>query len=177
MLHYRAGFVVLSCTITYICSVLGMKEMVIEEMGDMDCRKISDKQVKILIRKALEQLPVSYAPYSHFHVAAALLCQDGSVYTGCNIENASYPAGICAERTAFFKAVSEGKKKFSCIAIAGGKEGRTESYCPPCGICRQVMREFCNPQKFFVILAKTEEDYKIYLLEELLPESFGPEFL
>ncbi|MCD2491311.1 cytidine deaminase [Lacrimispora sp. NSJ-141] len=125
----------------------------------------------------MKQLTLSYAPYSHFHVAAALLCEDGTVYTGCNIENASYSATNCAERTAFFKAVSEGKRTFSCIVIAGGRDGKTVEYCPPCGVCRQVMREFCDPSKFQVVLARSLEDYKVFLLEELLPESFGPETL
>ncbi|MCI8549208.1 MAG: cytidine deaminase [Lachnospiraceae bacterium] len=130
-----------------------------------------------MIAMAKEQLTMAYAPYSGFYVAAALLCRDGSVYTGCNVENSSYPAGNCAERTAVFKAVSEGKREFSCIVIMGGNAGKVEAYCPPCGICRQVLREFCRPSEFFVILAKSEEDYRVFSLEELLPESFGPEFL
>lgn len=140
-------------------------------------KEIKQNVVKQLIREAFKILPSAYAPYSHFHVAAALLCDDGAVYTGCNIENASYPAGNCAERTAFFKAVSEGKRSFSCIVIIGGKDGKTDGFCPPCGICRQVMREFCNPSQFQVILAKSEEEYKVFSLEKLLPESFGPEML
>ena len=140
-------------------------------------KEISDVQIRELIGSAKEQLRLAYAPYSRFHVAAALLCKDGTVYTGCNVENASYPAGNCAERTAVFKAVSEGKREFSCIVIMGGNLGNIESYCPPCGICRQVLREFCLPSEFWVILAKSEEDYQRFSLEELLPESFGPEFL
>lgn len=138
-------------------------------------QEISRKTINGLIGEAFKMLPCAYAPYSKFHVAAALLCKDGTVYTGCNIENASYPAGNCAERTALFKAVSEGKREFSCIVIAGGKNGKPEDYCPPCGICRQVMREFCDPSEFQVILAKSKEAYKVFSLEELLPESFGPE--
>lgn len=140
------------------------EELTREERGD-------------LIRRALEQLPIAYAPYSHFHVGAALLCDDGAVYTGVNIENASYPAGNCAERTAIFKAVSEGKREFKAIAICGGLEGKVSDYCAPCGICRQVMREFCRPGTFRILLAKSETDYKEYTLEELLPESFGPSSL
>ena len=133
-----------------------------------------ESMVRLLIERAEKTLPRAYAPYSRFHVAAALLCRDGSIYTGCNIENASYPAGICAERTAVFKAVSEGRRDFSCIVVMGGKEGKVEEYCPPCGICRQVLREFADPAGFCVILAKNREDYRIFSLEELLPESFGP---
>ena len=135
------------------------------------------EEAKALIRAALDKLASSYAPYSHFHVASALLCSDGSVHTGVNIENASYPATNCAERTAFFKAVSEGHRDFRAIAICGGKNGRPAGYCAPCGICRQVMREFCSLDSFQIILAASEEDYRIYSLEELLPVSFGPENL
>ncbi len=146
-------------------------------MKGMKLKGIEPDKLRSLIGRAMEQLALSYAPYSHFHVAAALLCEDGTVYTGCNIENASYSATNCAERTAFFKAVSEGKRTFSCIVIAGGRDGKTVEYCPPCGVCRQVMREFCEPSKFQVVLARSLEDYKVFLLEELLPESFGPETL
>lgn len=130
-----------------------------------------------LIGAAFAALPQAYAPYSGFCVAAALLCEDGTIYTGVNIENASYPAGNCAERTAIFKAVSEGYRKFRAIAICGGKNGRVTDYCAPCGICRQVMREFCEPETFVILLPKTETDYREYRLKELLPLSFGPESL
>jgi len=133
--------------------------------------------VKELAERALENLDRAYVPYSHFHVSAALLAEDGRVFTGVNVENASYPAGICAERTAFVKAVSEGAKEFSAIAICGGEDGHVTDYCPPCGICRQVMREFCDPENFRIFLVKTPEDYREYRLSELLPESFGPEHL
>ena len=133
--------------------------------------------VKELAERALENLDRAYVPYSHFHVSAALLAEDGRVFTGVNVENASYPAGICAERTAFVKAVSEGAKEFSAIAICGGEDGHVTDYCPPCGICRQVMREFCDPEDFRIFLVKTPEDYREYRLSELLPESFGPEHL
>lgn len=139
--------------------------------------ELTKEEIKALLDMAFERLPSAYAPYSHFHVAAALLCMDGAVYTGVNIENASYPATNCAERTAFFKAVSEGRREFRAIAICGGKDGKTETYCAPCGICRQVMREFCRPSDFQVIVARTVDDYRTYTLEELLPESFGPESL
>lgn len=130
-----------------------------------------------LVDEARKCLPFAYAPYSRFHVAAALLCGDGTVYTGCNVENASYPAGCCAERTAFFKAVSEGKRNFAAIAIVGGRDGDDAGYCPPCGICRQVMREFADPETFQVILAARGKPVRCFSLAELLPESFGPERL
>ncbi len=126
-----------------------------------------------LIRKALEVRQKAYAPYSGFMVGAALLCKDGRIFTGCNIENASYGATNCAERTAFFKAVSEGYREFTAIAIAGGrKEAQSLEYCAPCGICRQVMSEFCDSDAFLVILPRSEEDYKSYTLGQLLPLGF-----
>lgn len=138
---------------------------------------IKDDVRRNLAKKALEMRKMAYTPYSHFRVGAALLCEDDSVYTGCNIENAAFTPGNCAERTAIFKAVSEGKRKFRAIAIAGGKENSSESdYCPPCGVCRQVMREFCE-NSFEIILARSETDYRITSLGELLPESFGPDFV
>ena len=127
---------------------------------------------EILIQKAFEMLEFSYVPYSHFHVGAALLAKKGNVYAGCNIENAAYSPTNCAERTAFFKAVSEGVKDFDAIAVVGGHDGIVKDFCPPCGVCRQVMREFCS-KDFKIILAKTSKEYKIYTLEELLPESFS----
>ncbi|MCI8661717.1 MAG: cytidine deaminase [Hungatella sp.] len=132
---------------------------------------------KMLIRKAIETLPNSYVPYSHFHVAAALLCKDGTVYTGINIENAAYTPTICAERSAFFRAVNEGKREFDAIAICGGGNGVITDYVSPCGVCRQVMREFCEPETFRIILAKSEDDYKEFMLNQLLPLGFGPENL
>ena len=132
---------------------------------------------KMLIRKAIETLPNSYVPYSHFHVAAALLCKDGTVYTGINIENAAYTPTICAERSAFFRAVNEGKREFDAIAICGGGNGVITDYVSPCGVCRQVMREFCEPETFRIILAKSEDDYKEFMLNRLLPLGFGPENL
>lgn len=130
-----------------------------------------------LIQIAIDTLKFSYTPYSNFKVAAALLTKEGIVYTGCNIENAAYTPSNCAERTAFFKAVSSGDKEFKKIAIVGGKNGILTDYCAPCGVCRQVMMEFCNPKSFEIILAKSETEYKSFLLEELLPMGFGPDNL
>lgn len=131
---------------------------------------------KQLITCALEAAGQAYAPYSHYHVGAALLTEDGQIFKGCNIENATYGATNCAERTAFFKAVSEGVKDFRAIAIVGGaveKEAERvfSDYAFPCGICRQVMKEFCD-EDFIVLVAKSTEDYKQYALGELLPHAF-----
>ena len=120
-----------------------------------------------LIGKALEMTKAAYAPYSHFRVGAAVLADSGRIYGGANVENASYGAAVCAERSAIFAAVNAGERNLKAIAV-------TET---PCGICRQVMREFCDPKAFKVIVAKSAEDYKVFTLEELLPESFGPEHL
>lgn len=130
-----------------------------------------------LIRMAMDNLPHSYAPYSHFNVSAAVVMGSGKIYTGVNVENASYPAGICAERNAIFHAIECGEKTILGIAIVGGPDYTVNDYCAPCGICRQVMREFCDPKKMYVIIAKSETDYMEKTLEELLPESFGPESL
>ncbi len=128
--------------------------------------------IEKLIKKAIEMLNFSYAPYSNFHVGAALLTSEGEIYTGCNIENAAYGPSNCAERTAIFKAVSEGKKEFEAIAVVGGKNGKIENFCPPCGVCRQVLAEFCK-KEFEIVLAKSTNEYKIITLEQLLPESFS----
>lgn len=138
---------------------------------------ISDLTCRELIREATAMLGYSYTPYSHFKVGAALLGANKKIYSGCNIENVAYTPTNCAERTAFFKAVSEGVKDFIAIAVVGGTEGRIKDYCPPCGVCRQVMVEFCDPEKFFVILARSEDDYWIYPLADILPMSFKPEDL
>lgn len=130
--------------------------------------------VEKLIDTAIEQLKFSYTPYSNFKVGAALLAKNGEIYTGCNIENASYTPTNCAERTAFFKAVSEGVRDFQAICIVGGKEGKLTEYTAPCGVCRQVMMEFCDPKTFQIILAVDRERYEIYTLEELMPLGFGP---
>lgn len=131
---------------------------------------------KALIREAFAAQQMSYAPYSGFCVGAALLAKNGSVYRGCNIENAAFSAVNCAERTAFFKAISEGVRDFTAIAVVGNKKGvpyGAGTYCAPCGVCRQVMQEFCDPEKFRILLAKDEEAYQSYTLSELLPLGFS----
>lgn len=133
--------------------------------------------VEKLIETAIAQLKYSYAPYSHFKVGAALLTAEGKIYTGCNIENAAYTPTNCAERTAFFKAVSEGERSFRAICIVGGKDGVLTGYAAPCGVCRQVMMEFCDPDSFQIILAVSREQYDIFTLRQLLPQGFGPDNL
>lgn len=126
-----------------------------------------------LIKKAFEARKHAYAPYSGFEVGAALATAKGEVYGGCNIENASYGASNCAERTAFFRAVFHGEKEFCAIAVVGKpREAEKFEYCPPCGICRQVMAEFCDPESFEIILARDPGDYRVYRLGELLPLGF-----
>ena len=125
-----------------------------------------ENKYKKLFELAVKASENAYAPYSHFKVGASLLCKDGTVYTGCNVENGSYPLGNCAERTAFFKAISEGKREFEAIAIAGSSNDDTSEPCYPCGACRQVMAEFCD-DNFKVILSN-----KILTLKELLPYTF-----
>ena len=142
-----------------------------------------EKEVLIkLIAKAFEMKENAYCPYSKYHVGAGLLSKSGKIYGGMNIENSSYPACNCAERTAVFKAVSEGDKEFVAIAICGGLEGvepkgDETDYAFPCGICRQVLREFNNPKEFKVYVCATKEKFYDYTLEDLLPHSFGPEHL
>lgn len=134
-----------------------------------------------LIRSAFDVLDNSYAPYSGFNVAAAVLTDTGKIYSGVNVENASYPAGICAECNAVSNMVSCGEKNIKAIAIVSrdtkAQDGNACGYTSPCGICRQVLREFSNPEELKVIMAKSETDYKVMTLEELLPESFGPDSL
>ena len=132
------------------------------------------KTIEKLIDTALAQLDFSYAPYSGFNVGAALLAKNQSVYTGCNIENAAYTPTNCAERTAFFKAVSEGVRDFEAICIVGGKNQKATGNTAPCGVCRQVMMEFCNQKNFKIMLAIDRENYRIYTLEDMLPQGFGP---
>ena len=127
-----------------------------------------------LIEKAIDMRNYSYAPYSKFRVGAALLAKDGKIFGGCNIENAAYGPSNCAERTAFFKAVSEGVREFTAIAIAGGPEEGIKDFCAPCGVCRQVMAEFCDKDSFLIILAKSASEYEVYTLSELFPKSFSP---
>ena len=129
---------------------------------------------KELIDHAFNAMKNSYAPYSQFHVGAALATTDGRVFYGANIENASYTPTNCAERTAIFKAVSEGVRDFQAICIVGGKNGVLTEYAAPCGVCRQVMMEFCDPETFQIILAVDKEKYDIFTLNELLPLGFGP---
>ena len=149
----------------------GVKEMAeVKEMtGAKKMAEVTDER---LIEAAVKMLASAYAPYSRFHVGAALLGKSGKVYTGCNIENTSYGASVCAERTAFFKAVSEGEKEFVSIAIAGGRDGVPGGPCQPCGICRQVMSEFCDPETFRIILPSSGGETSVFLLKDLLPESF-----
>ena len=129
-----------------------------------------------LIEMAKEAMTHAYVPYSGYQVGAALLCADGTVYCGCNIENAAFTPTSCAERTAFFKAVSEGKRSFLAIAVVGGpSEREPEDFCAPCGVCRQVMMEFCDPKAFRVILGKKDLEYREYTLEEILPLGFAGE--
>ena len=126
-----------------------------------------------LMEQAKFAMQKAYAPYSHFQVGAALLGKSGKIYKGCNVENAAYSPTNCAERTAVFKAVSEGKRDFLAIAVVGGKGEEPEEFCAPCGVCRQVMTEFCDPKTFLIVLARSEKDYMIYTLEELMPFGFS----
>ena len=131
-----------------------------------DCQK--------LIREALKAREFSYSPYSDYRVGAALMTKEGEIFTGCNIENAAYTPTVCAERTAFFKAVGEGRRDFAAIAITGSPAGRMSQLSWPCGVCRQVMMEFCDPEEFYVIVAVSEEVYQVRRLKELQPEGFRP---
>lgn len=130
-------------------------------------------EYKALIREAIAAKEMAYAPYSHFRVGAALLTKSGKVYRGCNIENVAFTPTNCAERTAFFKAVSEGEKEFEAIVVTGD----ADDYLYPCGVCRQVMVEFCDLKEFKVIVANTEDDYKVFSLGELMPGAFDAEEL
>ena len=132
---------------------------------------------KDLVLAAVEARKYAYAPYSKFTVGAALQTQSGRIYTGCNIESAAYSPTICAERTAVFKAVSEGYKNFRSIAIVGGKAGESSKFCPPCGVCLQVLLEFCDPDTFEVLLSQDDFHTRAYMLSELMPEGFRPEHL
>lgn len=125
-----------------------------------------------LVRQALAAMKFAYVPYSGFTVGAALLTKSGKVYLGCNIENAAYGPSNCAERTAFFKAVSEGEREFSAIAVVGGKDGDAADIFPPCGVCRQVMQEFCAPD-FMIYMGRGDDSYEAVPLEQLLPYGFN----
>lgn len=128
-----------------------------------------------LVQLAFDAREHAYTPYSHWSVGAALLCADGTVYQGCNIENAAYTPSNCAERTAFFKAVYDGQRDFAAIAVVGGPQGQpAPEVCAPCGVCRQVMQEFCDPDSFRIVLGVSDGDPKVYLLRDMLPEGFGP---
>lgn len=126
-----------------------------------------------LVKAALSAREAAYAPYSGFCVGAALLCADGSVYTGCNIENAAFTPTVCAERVAFFKAISEGKRCFKAIAVAGGRE--TVASTAPCGVCRQVFAEHCTADFEVLLVTDGDGQYKSVTLAELLPLAFGAE--
>ena len=134
---------------------------------------MENEQIVSLIQAAVKAREFSYSPYSEYMVGAALLTAEGEIFTGCNIENAAYGPSNCAERTALFKAVSEGKKSYRAIAITGGKRNGEGDFAAPCGVCRQVMAEFCNPDAFQIIVAKSITEYKIFTLKELLPEAFS----
>ncbi len=125
---------------------------------------------KRLMSLANDMRAFSHVPYSNFRVGAVLVGKSGKEYTGCNVENAAFSPTICAERTAFAKAVSEGEKEFECIAIVGGRSGETSPLCAPCGVCRQVMAEFCDDD--FKVILGTPDDFKVYALKEILPLTF-----
>ena len=133
------------------------------------------EQYKALMTAAAGARKLSYAPYSNFCVGAALLARDGRIFTGCNVENAAYSPTNCAERTAVFKAVSEGVREFAAIAVVGGKRGEISPFCAPCGVCRQVMCEFCKED--FIILLANKDGFKEYTLKQLLPLNFGAQSL
>lgn len=156
-----------------------MHSLIRQEKGELLAKNelMSRSVIKNLIREAILAMEHAYTPYSGFKVGSALLTAKQRIYTGCNIENAAFSPTNCAERTAFFKAISDGERDFAAIAIVGGKNGVIVDFCPPCGVCRQVIREFVDPRRFLVIVAKSEEDYLVYFLEELLPMSFGPDHL
>lgn len=135
---------------------------------------VTDRQ---LVLEAIEARKAAYAPYSNFMVGAALLTKSGKIYRGCNIESASYSPTNCAERTAFFKAVSEGEREFSAIAVTGAHrdvQDEDYGYSYPCGVCRQVMMEFCNPKEFRILTARSADEFTSFTLEEILPYGFGP---
>lgn len=141
-------------------------------------KNITIDKIKELNKVALEIRHNAYVPYSNFSVGAALLTSDNKILSGMNIENAAFSPGSCAERTVIYKAISEGDRDFKAISICGGRGGEEPTgLCPPCGVCRQVMREFVNKYEFLIILCKTIDEFEVYTLDELLPMSFGPEFM
>ena len=134
--------------------------------------RLDNDTLKRLAKTALDMRSMAYTPYSHFTVGAGLITKAGKIYTGCNIETSTFTPTSCAERTAIFKAVSEGERDFAAICIAGGNEGEAPTdFCPPCGVCRQVMSEFCEAD-FEVILVKSETELAVYTLDEVLPLQF-----
>ncbi len=145
-------------------------------MYEGDIRK-DEETKRLLIEKAIEVLPNSRAPYSNYNVAAAALFDSGRIYTGVNVETASLGTTICAERNAIFHAVAEGESRLIAIAVVGGMYGDRSEYCVPCGICRQVMRDFADKDSMIILSAKTPDDYMEHTLDEMLPHSFGPEHL
>ena len=137
-------------------------------------QKVKETDRRKLAAAAIRAAEFSYSPYSGFRVGAALMTEEGRIFTGCNIENAGYTPSNCAERTAFFKAVSEGVLEFDAICVVGGMNKVLKEYAAPCGVCRQVMMEFCDPDTFQIILATSKDQYEIFTLKELLPLGFGP---
>lgn len=139
---------------------------------------LTEAKQKELINLAYDMRKNSYCPYSGFAVGAALLAEDGRIYTGCNMENASFGAGICAERSAFAKANADGNRRFKAIAVAGGKAGLpADNPCVPCGICLQVMQEFCDGDFIILLSDRKQENIIRKYLRELLPFGFGKSFL
>lgn len=136
-------------------------------------KTLDESTIQTLIEKAFDMLDFAYVPYSRYTVGAALLAKNGKIYTGCNIENVSFGPTNCAERTALFKAVSEGVKDFTAIAVVGGPQKKVNDYCSPCGVCRQALREFCGGD-FIFILAKSKTEYRLMTMDQILPESFKP---
>ena len=154
------------------------KELPTEALHFFTRGKENEMKDRDLLTEALQARKMSWSPYSNYQVGAALLSSDGQVFRGCNIENAAYSPSNCAERTAFFKAVSEGVRDFVAIAIAGGPaDGPVTDYAYPCGVCRQVMAEFCDSVTFRIIVGRDENDCKVFTLGELLPWGFGPDSL
>ena len=155
------------------------EQTLLEKQAQPDRPVLTQELAGDLIRAAQEVRERAYAPYSRYKVGAALLSADGKIYSGCNVENASFPVTICAERGALASALAQGERAFTAIAIVAGHEdeGTQAAWPTPCGMCRQALREFAAPDSFLVILAKSPEEYRVLTLEELLPESFGPENL
>ncbi len=155
---------------------MGLKPLLLEDIQN----ELSQEELHTLIQGAITGRERAYVPYSHFAVGAGLLTQSGELFVGCNIESCSYTPTNCAERTAFFSAIASGHRKFKAIAIVGAPEGESlglYELCAPCGVCRQVMREFGDPERFIVCLARGLEDYQLYYLKDILPLGFGPESL